>query len=198
MGSHSLNSGVLVLNKYFQAVQITTVRRAFSLFFKGVVKAVDESYYTYNFKDWRSLPPNGDMVRTPSYALRVPRVIQLLWYDKIPQFKIRFTRKNIFLRDRHLCQYCGNRFEDKDLTLDHVIPTSRGGRNSWENVVTCCFSCNNLKGNQTPAQAGMSLVRPPKRPQWIPFSRFARHRNSFSQWKTFIDLAYCTFPADYD
>ena len=198
MATVALEKSVLVLNKFFQAVQITSVRRAFSLFCKGYVKAVDEGYATYNLNDWQKIPPNGEVVRTPRLALKIPRVVQLIHYDKVPKFKIRLSRKNIFLRDRQSCQYCGRHFEEKELTLDHVVPVSKGGGNSWENLVTCCFKCNNRKGNRTPEQSGMRLLRQPKRPHWIPFSRFSKHRNTHPLWKTFIDFAYYGFPEDDD
>jgi 5-methylcytosine-specific restriction endonuclease McrA len=192
----ALDKSVLVLNKFFQAVQITSVRRAFSLFCKGYVRAVDEEYATYTLSDWQELPPGEDFVRTPRLQLRVPRVIQLIHYDKVPKFKIRFSRKNIFLRDRYVCQYCGIKYDERDLTLDHVVPTSKGGGNSWQNLVTCCFDCNNQKGNRKPDEAGMRLLRQPKRPHWIPFSRFTKHRNTHPLWKTFIDFAYYGFPVE--
>jgi len=195
MSTAVLNQGVLVLNKYFQAVQVTSVRRAFSLFFKGYVKAVDEGYITYEFNDWKELPVDDeDNVRTPSAELRLPRVVQLVHYDKVPSFRIRLSRKNIYMRDKHTCQYCGKRFDEKELTLDHIMPISRGGGNSWENLATSCFRCNNTKGNRTPAQAGMKLRSTPKQPQWLPFSKFTNHRNGHPMWKTFIDFAYFGFP----
>jgi len=199
MSTAVLESGVLVLNRFFQAVQITSVRRAFSLFYKGYVKAVDEDYITYSFNDWRDLPPNGDSIRTPNYQLRVPRIVQLVYYDKTPRFRVRFSRKNIFLRDRNRCQYCGELFDSKELTIDHVVPTSRGGGNSWENVVCCCVQCNKRKGNRTPEEAALSLVRKPKRPYWIPFSRFTNKRSStHPTWRNFIDFAYWNIPLDED
>jgi 5-methylcytosine-specific restriction endonuclease McrA len=198
MASATLDSGVLVLNRFFQAVQVTSVKRAFSLFYKGYVKAVDEDFLTYNFNDWRDLPPNGDSIRTPSFELRIPRVIQLVYYERPPRFRVRFSRKNIFMRDEYRCQYCGQHFDPKELTLDHIIPTSRGGKNSWENVVCCCVECNKRKGNRTPEERGMRLFRKAKRPLWIPFSRFAKKYDSYPIWRTFVDYAYWNVPLDED
>lgn len=196
MSTAALDRSVLVLNRFFQAVQITSARRAFSLFFKGQVKAVDESYATYDFGTWICLPPSDEMVQTPRYQVRVPRVVQLIHYDSVPKFRIRFSRRNVFLRDKHVCQYCGNRFEDRELTLDHVTPVSRGGGNSWDNLVTCCFRCNNRKGDRIPSEAGMPLQNTPRRPYWIPFTRFSRHRNANPFWKAFIDIAYYGIPLE--
>lgn len=198
MSTAVLDSAVLVLNKFYQAVHVTTVRRAFSLFFRGHVKAVDEEYLTYSFNDWKDLPPEGDVIHTPAFTLRVPRVVLLVYYELVPQFRIRFSRKNIFIRDRNACQYCGGTFDYKDLSLDHVIPTSRGGGNSWENLVCCCIQCNKKKGHRSPAEAGMTMVRKPKKPHWIPFSRFKRRSEEYDQWKNFIDFAYWNVPLDED
>jgi 5-methylcytosine-specific restriction endonuclease McrA len=198
MATATLDSGVLVLNRFFQAVQVTSVRRAFSLFYKGYVKAVDEDFLTYNFNDWRDLPPDGDSIRTPNYILRIPRVVQLIYYEKPPRFRVRFSRKNIFMRDENRCQYCGRHFDSKELTLDHIVPTSRGGRNSWENVVCCCVECNKKKGNRTPDERSMRLIRKAKRPLWIPFSRLAKKCESYPIWRTFVDYAYWNVPLDED
>lgn len=190
MSTAILDTGVLVLNRFFQAVQVTSVRRAFSLLFKGYVKAVDEDYLTYSFSDWKDLPPEGEVVRTPRYSLRVPRVVQLVFYEKAPHFRVRFSRKNIFIRDQNHCQYCGQRFDSKDLSIDHVVPISRGGKHSWQNVVCACINCNKIKGNKTPAEAGMQLIRKPRRPGWIHFSRFTRKSEEYTLWRNFVDFAY--------
>ena len=194
MSTFVLDSAVLVLNRFFQAVQVTTVRRAFTLFCKDLVKAVDEDYLTYTFNDWKDLPPDGDVIHTPRFALQVPRVVQLVYYDKVPRFRARFSRKNIFLRDRNQCQYCGEPFDSKDLSLDHVVPISRGGRHSWDNVVCCCVDCNKKKGNRVPKEAGMKLIRLPRRPTWIPFSRLIRKNAFHPSWKNFVDFAYWNVP----
>ena len=198
MSSVALESGVLVLNRFFQAVQITSVRRAFSLFYKGHVKAVDEDYLTYSFTDWRDLPPEGDTINTPNFALRVPRIVQLVYYESTPRFRVRFSRKNIFLRDRNTCQYCGRRFDYKELTIDHIVPSSRGGGHNWTNVVCCCVDCNKRKGNRTPEEAGMKMIRKAKKPHWIPFTRFAKKAIAHPTWRNFIDFAYWNVPLDED
>jgi 5-methylcytosine-specific restriction endonuclease McrA len=101
--------------------------------------------------------------RSPSRSMRVPSVVALKRYKKLDGFPA-FTRYNIYLRDLFACQYCGHRFPTEELTFDHVIPRSRCGRTSWENVVAACAPCNSRKANKTPVEAGMSLLRPPRRP----------------------------------
>src|ERR1700694_5286162 len=135
-----LDSQVLVLNRVFQAVQVTSVRKAFSLFYKGHVRAVLPDYTTYEFENWCDIPvqPHDEVVLTPSMAIRVPRVVALKDFDRLPRQQVKFSRHNIYLRDGNRCQYCGHRFSSSELSLDHVIPLSRGGTSHWENVVWAC------------------------------------------------------------
>jgi 5-methylcytosine-specific restriction endonuclease McrA len=98
----------------------------------------------------------------------MPSVVRVLRRFRRDRLRIRFSRLNIYARDRFVCQYCGVRFVSEDLTFDHVLPRSRGGRTTWENIVTCCCACNARKADQTPEQARMRLVRQPVKPQWIP------------------------------
>ena len=124
---------VLVLNSLYQAVQVTGVRRAFRLFYAGRAKAVAADFVCYDFGNWCDIAPRaGDpVIRTPTRCIRIPQVIQLVYYDRLPSREVRFTRRNIFYRDRNRCQYCGKVFSQKRLNLDHVIPLSRGGTSTW-------------------------------------------------------------------
>jgi 5-methylcytosine-specific restriction endonuclease McrA len=186
------DGGVLVLNSLFQAVQITGVRRAFVLFCGGRARAVAPDFTTYTFDNWCDLPPGAgeETVRTPRRAIRIPRVIQLLHYDRLPQRTVRFTRQNIFFRDRNRCQYCGRVFPQRELNLDHVVPLSRGGTSSWENVVCACIACNSRKGNRLPTEARMTLIRFPRRPPGHPILRADWLGPLHEEWKTFLDVAY--------
>jgi 5-methylcytosine-specific restriction endonuclease McrA len=138
---------VLVLNATFEPINVTAVRRALVLMLKGVAQAEEH---------------NHAEVHSASAALRVPSVIRLLSYRHIPQQTRALSRKNILLRDRNTCQFCGGTFSAAELTLDHVVPRSRGGRSSWENLVACCYRCNNRKGSRTPEEVGLRLVRRPR------------------------------------
>ena len=128
-----LDSNVLVLNRLFQAIQVTSVRKAFCLLYKGQVKAVEPDYSTYSWENWCDVPVQAkeDAIATPGLRIKIPRVILLLHYDSLPRHEVRFTRKNIYFRDRNRCQYCGNRFPTRELNLDHVVPLSRGGKSTW-------------------------------------------------------------------
>src|SRR5713226_3558548 len=138
---------VLVLNATFEPINVTAVRRAMVLMIKGVAQA-EEIHHT--------------QVHSASRALPVPSVIRLLAYRHIPQQTRALSRKNILLRDRNTCQFCSRTLPASELTLDHVVPRSRGGRSSWENLVACCYQCNNSKGDRTPEEAGIALARRPR------------------------------------
>ncbi len=195
--SSFLNQHVLVLNRLWQAVNICSAKRALTLLFEGRAQAVlscgDGSFQTYNFNEWRDFSqrePHPDSIHSISFKIRVPRVILLLLFDRVPRKEVKFTRHNIFERDKDTCQYCGRVFDRKDLNLDHVIPRDRGGPTSWENIVCSCIECNTKKGNHTPLEAGMHLIRKPKRPKWRPFVQFNVGLPQHDSWKHFLDLAY--------
>jgi 5-methylcytosine-specific restriction endonuclease McrA len=187
-----VDSSVLVLNSLFQAVQITGVHRAFRLFYAGRARALAPDFRAYDFENWCDLPVGIDdeVIRTPSRRIRIPRVIQLVHYDRVPHREVRFTRRNIFYRDRNRCQYCGRAFVQRDLNLDHVVPLSRGGRSEWTNVVAACVPCNGQKGNRFPEEAGMRLIRQPKKPAGHPLVRANWIGRFHEEWKTFLDEAY--------
>lgn len=192
-----LNQHVLVLNRLWQAVNICSVRRALTLLFEGhaqvVLDTADGAFQTFDFAEWRHFSqrePHGESVHTVSFKVRVPRVILLLMFDRLPKKEVKFTRHNIFERDKNTCQYCGKAFDRKDLNLDHVIPRDRGGPTTWENVVCSCIACNTHKSNRTPQEAGMQLIRKPKRPKWRPFVQVNIGLPYHASWRHFLDLAY--------
>lgn len=145
----------LVLNATYEPLHIVPWQRAMQLLFLGKVEVVEE----YDRE-----------IRTVRITLRVPAVLRLLKYVPLRRRKqiMRFSRPNIFIRDNYHCQYCGSQFPKGQLTLDHVIPIVQGGSKSWENIVTACKPCNQRKGGRTPSQAGLSLVRKPRKPDWLP------------------------------
>ena len=192
-----LNQHVLVLNRLWQAVNVCTARRALTLLFQGqaqvVMNEADGSFRTFSFVQWRDISeqaPTEESVHAISFRIRVPRIILLLAYDRLPKKEVKFTRHNIFERDKNKCQYCGEVFDRKDLNLDHVIPRDRGGPTTWENIVCSCIECNTHKANRRPSEAGMYLIRKPKRPKWRPFVQISFSLNQHDSWRHFIDLAY--------
>ena len=186
------SAAVLVLNSLYQAVQVTGVRRAFRLFYSGRARALATDFQPFDFENWCDLPPRaGDgVIRTPTRTIRIPRVIQLVQYDRLPSREVRFTRRNIFYRDRNRCQYCGRVFAQSALNLDHVVPLSRGGGSTWDNVVCACVPCNTRKGDRTPLEAGLRLFRRPRKPAGHPMLRARWIGPCPEEWKTFLDEAY--------
>ena len=192
-----LDQQVLVLNRLWQAVNVCSVRRAFTLLCQGHAQVVssdkDNNFFTHDFEGWRGLSqrePEPEMVYTISFKIRIPRVIVLLLFDRLPKKEVKFTRHNIFERDKNTCQYCGDVFDRKDLNLDHVLPREKGGQTTWENIVCSCIRCNTRKGNRLPHDANMHLIRKPKRPKWRPFINLTFSGEQNESWKHFIDLAY--------
>ena len=124
------------------------------------------------------------MVTTISWKIRVPRVIVLLLFDRLPKKEVKFTRHNIFERDKNTCQYCGKVFDRTDLNLDHVMPRDQGGLTTWENIVCSCIACNTRKGNRLAARGGHDLIRKPKRPKWRPFVQVTFTRSTMRAGST--------------
>jgi len=192
-----LSQHVLVLIRLWQAVNVCSVRRALALLFEGhahvVLDGSDGSFRTFNFTEWRHFSqqqPDPESINTVAFRIRVPRVILLVMFDRLPKKEVTLTRHNIFERDKNTCQFCGRVFDRKDLNLDHVIPRDQGGPTTWENIVCSCIACNTHKANRTPQEAGMHLIRKPKKPKWRPFVQINLGLPYHDSWKHFLDLAY--------
>ena len=190
-----LNTKVLVLNRAFLPIHITSVRRAVSLLYQGIARAVDAQYQTFDFESWAALSVavHHDTLGLVGRAMRVPRVILLVGYDRVPKRHVRFSRFNIFARDRNTCQYCGRTLPRSELNLDHVVPRAQGGTSVWENVVCSCLPCNRKKGGRSPLEAGMELLKRPLRPQWTPFMLETFSLGRYREWHPFlstVDSAY--------
>ncbi len=188
----------LVLNKSWLAIATTSVRHALRLVYTGAAKAIQpETYETHGFESWADLavPPDEPFVRTVRLRIRVPEVIVLTRYDKVPLQTVVFTRRNLYRRDRNTCQYCGARPGTAELTIDHVVPRARGGRSGWENCVLACVLCNRRKADRTPDEAGLTLMRLPFRPGWSPSIGVpvARVRQS---WEKFVSETYWNVPLE--
>jgi 5-methylcytosine-specific restriction endonuclease McrA len=190
-----LNSAVLVLNRSYLPVHVTSVRRAFSLLYQGIARAVSEDYRTYDFEEWSQLgaAKEADTVGTLTGRIRIPRVIVLVAFDRLPRRHVRFSRINIMTRDRFQCQYCGDRPSRPELNLDHVVPRALGGRTTWENVVTSCVDCNRRKGGRTPVQAHMVLIRRPARPRWTPLAHLMLTGARHEEWRPFLNVVDASY-----
>jgi len=190
-----LNTKVLILNRSYLPIHVTSVRRAFVLLYQGIAKAVNEQYQIFDFASWSdlSISAHDETVGLVNRVIRVPRVILLVTYDRVPKRQVRFSRYNIYARDKCTCQYCGRRLPRHELNLDHVLPRSQGGTSTWENVVCSCHECNRRKGGRTPQQSNMPLVRRPFKPQWTPFMQETFSMSRYKEWMPFlntIDVSY--------
>lgn len=197
MNAAVLDSPVLVLNRLWQAVNTCTVRRAFTLLYQGHAQVVNQddhgNFLTHDFLSWSDFSassPGEDMVQAVTMKIRLPRIIVLHLFDRLPKKEIKFTRNNVFERDKNTCQYCGRVFDRVDLNLDHVVPRDLGGATTWENIVCSCIPCNTRKSNKLPHAAGMKLIRQPKKPKWRPFLHMTCGAVAHESWKHFIDVAY--------
>ncbi|NWK54813.1 HNH endonuclease [Verrucomicrobiaceae bacterium N1E253] len=189
----ALDSNVLVLNKLWQPIHTCSVRRALKLLCLGHAQVVEaegaSKYQTHDLGSWLESSAEKlaeGVVRSVRFAMRVPKVIVLAMYDQLPMKEVRFTRRHVFLRDHHTCQYCGDCLPEHQLNLDHVIPRARGGRMSWENIVTSCFQCNNRKANKLPHEAKMFPRKQPEAPRWRPLFGFRRGGTMDDSWESFL------------
>ena len=166
----ALNRRVLVLNGSYEAINVTSARRAFTLIFKSA--AVVEHISKYR-------------IHTPSIDIPVPSVIRLVNYRRVPRLNRSVSRKGILLRDANTCQYCGSKLSPGSLTLDHVMPKARGGQATWENLVAACKPCNNRKSNRTPKEAGLVLAKTPRQ-----ITIHSKHKllqdDSSSDWERYL------------
>ena len=201
----ALGCQVLVLNKHYMAVRVVNVRRAISLLFRELAEVLDfdqARYYNYDFESCvevselkkRFDPDGNDWLQTVKLSIAVPRVVRLLFYDRLHRGNITLNRRNIFARDRNRCQYCGRKLPTTELSLDHVVPRAQGGGATWANIVCACTDCNKKKGGRTPKQAGMRLVQRPVKPAFSPVLTLKLQSQRYEAWKDFVDNAYWSVP----
>jgi 5-methylcytosine-specific restriction endonuclease McrA len=197
----ALDASVLVLNKYYAALRVVSVRRALSLLYRDLAEVVhveDGAYTGYDFASWREVSEarsefhrdHHEWVRCVRFELAVPRIIRLMLYERLPRQSVKFNRRNIYARDSNRCQYCGRRLPTTELSLDHVVPRSQGGKSTWENIVCCCIHCNVRKGGQRPEEAHMRLIAKPIKPKRPPAITVRLSSEKYASWKQFLDNAY--------
>jgi 5-methylcytosine-specific restriction endonuclease McrA len=190
-----LHRPVLALNRHWQPVQTTPAANAIALVVKGSAVIIDPgTWEEHTLRTWADVSRARDrfadaLIRSPRLTLVVPEVIRLTRYDRLGARTVVFSRRNLFKRDRHACQYCGARPGPAELTIDHVMPRSRGGRSEWTNCVLACLACNGRKADRTPAEAGLSLRRAPRKPSWTALDPLPAARRPLS-WERFLSKAY--------
>ncbi|MBI4719645.1 MAG: HNH endonuclease [Chitinivibrionia bacterium] len=170
-GAHTFEN-VLLLNASFEPLKVINWKKALKLVFLGKVEVVEES---------------DESVHSISFSIKIPSVVRLLRFVGFKKREIKFSRQNIYARDRFQCQYCGEKLSSEDLTYDHITPRSRGGKTEWSNIVTCCIPCNRQKGGRTPEEADLSLIKKPSKPIWLWgfHSRYSL-RNTPESWRDYI------------
>lgn len=162
----------LLLNATYEPLMVIGWQRAVTLVFLGKSDVLEE----YN-----------RVIASANHAIKVPSVLRLRERVRRVEPVIRFSRQNIYARDRYTCQYCSKRFPSSDLTYDHVIPRCRGGRTNWTNIVTCCVTCNRHKGNKDPHEVGMRLLNKPRRPRSLPhFHNGIEHHSPPESWAFYL------------
>lgn len=192
-----LGTSVLVLNRFYMAMHVVSARRAFILLYRDsaeVIHIEDGLYSNYDFGSWCEMSitrasrksAEQDWVRAVNLEIQVPRIIRLVRFERAPRPSLRFNRRNLFARDGHRCQYCGKTLPTNQLSLDHVIPRSRGGETSWENVVCSCLACNTRKGGRTPHEARMKLMSKPAMPRDNPLLAVKLGNPKYESWRTFL------------
>ena len=185
----------LVLNRLWAPIHIIDWKKTVNLMYQEIAQGLDNDFLVYHsFNDWleHSKKPevlDGDymFVNSPNIKICVPDIVVLRQYDKFNVRDIKYSRENVFARDKFICQYCGHQFKRDDLTIDHVIPKSLGGTNKWTNVVACCKPCNHKKADQLLAKAGMKLLHKPTEPKWkTPLGKAVDSVGCRHAWKKFM------------
>jgi 5-methylcytosine-specific restriction endonuclease McrA len=166
-----LSNKVLVLNQNYEPLSICNVKRAVVLVYLKKAECV--------------ISKNGKVIRAEKISFEVPSVIRILRYIRFRPFEVPLTRKNVLKRDGYQCQYCGTK--DRPMTVDHIIPKTRGGKDDWKNLVCACVKCNNKKGDRTLKEAGMKLLKKPRKPTRFHLM-FSRGRLPDKRWKKFLFL----------
>jgi len=162
---------VLLLNQSYEPISVISWKKAIVLLTLEKVEIINE--YDRN-------------IRSRFLVMKMPAVVRLLKAFRRPRKRVKFNRQNILARDRWRCSYCGKKFSAKELTYDHVVPKSRGGKTCWENIVTCCIPCNSKKGDKTPQEANMRIRKRPTRPDWVPIFTTSLSTKSIPEpWKQF-------------
>jgi 5-methylcytosine-specific restriction endonuclease McrA len=190
-----LDRPALVLNRNWVAIQTTTVKEAIGLVAKGSARIIEpESFATHDLAAWndvsRAKAMFGDaVIRSARLEIAPPEVILLTAYAGMGERAVVFSRRNLFKRDRFTCQYCGAQPGPEELTIDHVVPRSRGGVSSWENCVLACVACNARKADRSPTQAGLALRGAPRKPSWRSLARI-EPRIRRESWEQFLTRAY--------
>ena len=183
---------ILVLNRVWVPLHIIEWKKAMSLIYTENARPLSKDFISYTYSDWLDFSIRNaeeyNKISTSNYKIAIPEIIVLTNYDNIPKREIKYSRQTVFERDRFICQYCGIEFPIKELTIDHVVPRSKGGKSTWDNSVSCCKKCNHDKSDRTLAQAGMKLIHKPIHPSWVsPMTKLSAKVHTCKSWNHFMD-----------
>ena len=185
----------LILNRLYIPCHIISWKRAVSILYQDLARSLDQDLMPYEYKEWVEYGQRPDFdesyyrfVHSANVKFAVPDILVLSKYDKLPKRDVKFTRDNIFQRDAYKCAYCGRRFKRDLLSIDHIVPKSKGGDNTWRNTISSCKVCNNTKADRTPSQAGMPLLFDPTEPKWSDgLAKLAARPNLRPNWARFLE-----------
>ena len=183
---------VLVLNKNWQAINITSPADAISMMYDGSATGLDiigeDNMVPVKWSDWTTLPVDEKSfyIKTVNSQIKIPKIIVLCNFDKVPKKRPKFTLKNIWIRDNAICQYSGTKLTTKTGNIDHVIPKSRGGDTSWNNCVLSRKDINAKKGDRTPEESGLKLLRQPSAPKELPVTFCIKNKYKIKEWDLFL------------
>jgi 5-methylcytosine-specific restriction endonuclease McrA len=163
----------LLLDNAFLPVKIVAWEKAMLLFLTGRAEVIEEY--------------SNHQIRSPRQTFNLPKILRLFNRNR-SRHEVKFNRHNVFVRDNFTCQYCQDQFLQKDLTLDHVIPRSKGGVTSWTNVVTCCSECNHKKGSKMPEDFHLKLMKKPVRPKWSPHMVIKSKKDDPAEWSDWLHI----------
>lgn len=163
---------VLLLNQSYEPISVINWQKAISLLVLDKVEVIEEY--------------EGKNIRSKHIVFRMPAVVRLLKAFRRPRKRVKFNKTNVLARDNWKCCYCGQKFSTSELTYDHVIPRSKGGKTTWNNIVSCCINCNSKKGSRSLNESGMRLRKKPTRPDWVPIFSITLSRKKIPKiWKEF-------------
>ena len=188
-----LERPVLVLNRFWQPVHTCSVRRSLHLLCSEHAQVVqvdgEERFKTHDLRSWIGYSNaiiDDEMIHSARISIRIPKIVVLSKYERVPRLEVRFSRRNVLLRDQFTCQYCAKTLPESQLNLDHVTPRAKGGRTTWENIVTSCFRCNTRKANKLPHEVGMHPCSKPHAPRWRPLFGMQENGLADASWDHFL------------
>jgi 5-methylcytosine-specific restriction endonuclease McrA len=184
---------VLILNRNWQAIHVKSAAEALSMMFSGSATGLDiigaDNMVPYTWENWISLPfdEKANYINTVRGKIKIPKIIVLCQYNQVPKRRPKFSSKAIWNRDGGICQYTGKKLTPNEANIDHVLPRSKGGRTTWTNCVLSHREVNHKKGNMTPEEAGLKLIRQPYEPPALPTTCFIKNHLNIPEWNVFLN-----------